>query len=121
MDPEISHSKVYFWQLILNRSLSHNDNEKNYGFLSKTLTTWLFTFMNSFELFSERFFFNTSFGRKLHYTTKYYIYYICEIRYLNSPRLKQDNPDIEQKETGKSFYDLAMDMDVLILMSLFMN
>ena len=36
------------------------------------------------------------------------------IRYLNSPCLKQDSPDIEGKETGKSLYDLSM--DVLILM-----
>ena len=38
---------------------------------------------------------------------------MSEIRYLNSPRLKQACLDIERKETGKSLYDFAM--DVLIL------
>ena len=36
--------------------------------------------------------------------------YMSKIRYLNSPRLKQDCLDIERKEIGKSLYDLAMDV-----------
>ena len=106
---------LYFksWQLILKRSFPHNDNENNYGFVSKVA----FYVHEFIELLFSEIFFNTSFGRKLHYTTKCYIYYICEIKYLNSSRLKQDSPDIERKETGKSLYDLAM--DVLILMPLY--
>ena len=42
--------------------------------------------------------------------------YISEMRYLNRLRLKQDSLVIERKETGKSLYDFAM--VVLILMSL---
>ena len=43
--------------------------------------------------------------------------YISEIRYLKSPRLKQDSLDIDRKETDKSLKDLVM--DVLILMLLY--
>ena len=42
--------------------------------------------------------------------------YISEMRYLNRLRLKQGSLVIERKETGKSLYDYAM--DVLILISL---
>ena len=41
---------------------------------------------------------------------------MSEMRYLNRLRFKQGSLVIEQKETGKSLYDFAM--DVLILMSL---
>ena len=69
------------------------------------------------KLLFREIFFNTSFRRKLHYTTtKYYIYY-SEIRYLSNLRLKQDSPDIERKETGSLLYELAM--DVVILMPLY--
>ena len=42
--------------------------------------------------------------------------YISEMRYLNRLRLKQGSLVIERKETGRSLYNFAM--DVLILMSL---
>ena len=74
-------------------------------------------------------FFNTLFGSLNHFGQRCFTFsaktdkrekkgeenYISETRYLNRLRFKQGSLVIEQKETGKSLYDFAMDVLILML------